>query len=204
MQAYTTCQSQALVLERANIDTDLIIPARHLKTISRQGLGVGLFETLRYNKDGSVRADNIFDAPETQGRKILIAGENFGCGSSREHAVWALMDYGIRVVIAPSFADIFAGNALKNGLLTVVLGAEDHAEAVKHAEAGAVLSVALDVPQVSAEGWQAPFSPSGVQQERLLKGLDDIGLTLDHAGELAAFEARQKAAQPWLYEALSL
>lgn len=191
MQAFTTLSGQAIPFGAANIDTDVIIPARFLKTISRAGLGAGAFATLREG------ADNVFDTHA--GAPILIAGANFGCGSSREHAPWALADLGIRVVISPGFADIFAGNAFKNGLLLVTLpqAAVDRLLAV--AADGQPITIDLE-NQVVTTPFQDrfEFAMDPFRKHCLVNGLDEIGLTLGMDAAIGAHEARQTIDRPWL------
>lgn len=191
MQAFTTLSGQAIPFGAANIDTDVIIPARFLKTISRAGLGAGAFATLRETPD------NVFDTHA--GAPILIAGANFGCGSSREHAPWALADLGIRVVISPGFADIFAGNAFKNGLLLVTLpqAAVDRLMAV--AAEGQAITVDLE-NQVVTTPFQDrfEFAMDPFRKHCLINGLDEIGLTLGMDTAIAAHEARLATDRPWL------
>ena len=191
MTPFTTITGVAVPFGVANVDTDVIIPARFLKTITRAGLGIGAFATLRENPD------NIFDTDRNTGAPILIAGDNFGCGSSREHAPWALADMGFRVVIAPSFADIFAGNAYKNGMLLVVLPQN----AIDRLLATADAEVTVDLEQqMVTTGYQDrfAFAVDPFRKEALLTGQDEIGLTLTMAPAIASFEARLAAERPWL------
>ena len=191
MTPFTTITGVAVPFGVANVDTDVIIPARFLKTITRAGLGIGAFATLRENPD------NIFDTDRNTGAPILIAGDNFGCGSSREHAPWALADMGFRVVIAPSFADIFAGNAYKNGMLLVVLPQN----AIDRLLATADAKVTVDLEQqMVTTGYQDrfAFAVDPFRKAALLTGQDEIGLTLSMAPAIASFEARLAAERPWL------
>ncbi len=192
MTPFTTVTGVAVPFGAANVDTDVIIPARFLKTITRAGLGAGAFATLRASHD------NLFDTARNRGAPILIAGDNFGCGSSREHAPWALADLGFRVVIAPSFADIFAGNAYKNGMLLVVLP-QDQIDRLLVAAADADVTVDLD-NQVVTTGYQDrfAFAVDPFRRDALLKGQDEIGLTLTMAPAIAAFEVRLAADRPWV------
>ncbi|WP_336987136.1 3-isopropylmalate dehydratase small subunit [Altererythrobacter aquiaggeris] len=192
MESLVEVEGRAIPLGRKNIDTDLIIPARWLKTVTRSGLGEGAFETLRADPD------NIFDRAEFAGAPILIAGDNFGCGSSREHAAWALLDMGIRAVIAPSFSDIFAGNAFKNGILTVALPQD---------QVNRLLEVAVNDPiaidlerQIVTTGFQDRFSfeIDPFRKTCLLQGLDEVGLTMAREDAIAKYEARGAAQMPWL------
>ena len=192
MQPFETITGTAIPFGAANVDTDVIIPARYLKTITRAGLGVGAFATLRADPG------NIFDSARNAGAPILIAGANFGCGSSREHAPWALADMGLRVVIAPSFADIFAGNAYKNGMLLVVLP-QEAIDRLMTAAADAEVTVDLE-NQVVTTGYQDrfTFAVDPFRKEALTKGQDEIGLTLTMAPAITAYEARLATTRPWL------
>ncbi len=192
MESVTTIEGRAIPYGAKNVDTDVIIPAEWLKTISREGLGKGAFEAVR------AQPGNLFDDPEFAGAPILIAGDNFGCGSSREHAAWALLDLGIKAVIAPSFSDIFSGNAFKNGILTVELPQE---------QVDALLDVAREQPiaidlehQVVTTPYQDryTFAVDPFRKHCLLNGLDEVGLTLERGEAIAAYEARQARDMPWL------
>ncbi|MFD2368040.1 3-isopropylmalate dehydratase small subunit [Pseudoduganella sp. GCM10020061] len=205
-------QHEGLVapLDRANVDTDAIIPKQFLKSIHRTGFGPNLFDEWRYLDHGEPGMDNaarplnpefVLNQPRYQGASILLARKNFGCGSSREHAPWALQQYGFRVMIAPSFADIFYNNCFKNGLLPVVLSEDEVEQLFQAVQAtpGYRLVVDLERQQVTApDGTAWRFEVDAFRKHCLLNGLDDIGLTLQHAGEIRAFEARRLAAQPWL------
>jgi len=203
MQAFTTLTGIAAPLPMINVDTDKIIPAHWLKTIKRTGLGVGLFESLRYKEDGGENPEFVLNREPYRRAQILIAGENFGCGSSREHAVWALADFGIRCVIAPSFGDIFFNNSSKNGVLVVVLP-KDQVELLMR-EAGEAadptFTVDLEAQEIRRPEGNAPlrFEIDPWRKHCLLNGLDDIGLTLQKGERIDGFEAKHKAAQPWLY-----
>ena len=202
MQAFTHLTGVAAPLPRMNVDTDMIIPKQFLKTIKRTGLGVSLFYDLRYDDDEAEIPDFVLNRPAYRSAKILITGENFGCGSSREHAPWALLDFGIRCIIAPSFADIFYNNCFKNGILPVVLPAETTADLMRQAEHGAnaTFTVDLEAQEITApDGRRIGFDVDPFRKHCLLEGLDDVGLTLKKAASIDAFEARQRAAQPWLY-----
>ena len=180
-------------LDRVNVDTDQIIPKQFLKRIERTGFGQFLFNDWRFAADGNKTGDFVLHAPRYQNASILVAGKNFGCGSSREHAVWALADFGFRVVIASSFADIFANNSLKNGLLTVRLGDDQVAEIMRRAKGieNYQLTVDLETLRVEdARGFTAAFAVDEFARHCLLNGLDDIGLTLQHEDEIAAYEAQ--------------
>ena len=192
MQAFVNLTGVAAPIDRVNIDTDQIIPAVYLKRIERSGYGQFLFSSWRFNEDGSPNADFVLNDPNYQNPKILVAGRNFGCGSSREHAPWALDDFGIRCVIAPSFADIFFSNCFQNGLLPVVLPEEDVRRILDHLKGnpGAQLTVDLEAQRVWTEDEEVALS-FDVDQFRkycLLNGLDEIGLTLQHEDKIAAFE----------------
>jgi 3-isopropylmalate/(R)-2-methylmalate dehydratase small subunit len=180
-------------LDRANVDTDQIIPKQFLKRIERTGFGESLFYDWRYRPDGELNEDFPLNEPRYRGASILVAGKNFGCGSSREHAPWALADFGFRAVVAPSFADIFANNCQKNGLLPVILNETEVAELIRRAHEieGYQLTVDLERRVVSdADGFVAAFAIDDFQRHCLLEGLDDIDLTLQHAADITAYEAR--------------
>jgi 3-isopropylmalate/(R)-2-methylmalate dehydratase small subunit len=202
MQAFTKLTGIAAPLPRANVDTDQIIPARFLKSISRQGFGKHLFANFRYREDGSENPDFVLNQEPWRHAEILIAFENFGCGSSREHAPWALLDFGIRCVIAPDFADIFHNNCFKNGILPVKLPREVCEKLMEDARLGANARITVDLERevvVRPNGEEIPFKVDPLRRHLLLNGLDDIGQTLQHAAAIDAFEAKQRAAQPWLY-----
>jgi 3-isopropylmalate/(R)-2-methylmalate dehydratase small subunit len=191
-----------VVLPSENVDTDQIIPARFLTTTDRVGLGPNAFNDWRYLADGSPNPDFVLNKPESQGAEVLVAGHNFGCGSSREHAVWALLDFGIRCVIAPEFADIFHNNAPKNGILCIKLPQTVVDELMKDAEKGANarLTVDLEAQEITRpNGETIPFQTDPFTRHCLLNGLDDIGLTLEKAPSIKSFEDGQKSRTPWLY-----
>ncbi len=202
-------------LDRVNVDTDAIIPKQFLKSIQRSGFGPNLFDEWRYLDGGEPGMDNskrplnpdfVLNQPRYQGAQILLARDNFGCGSSREHAPWALLDYGFRVIIAPSFADIFYNNCFKNGILPVVLDAEvvDRLFREVAAQPGYRLRVDLEAQTVTTpDGDDYPFSVDAFRKECLLNGLDDIGLTLQHADEIRAYEAQRREQAPWLFTDLN-
>ena len=199
MQAFTRLTAIAAPLRLANVDTDKIIPARFLKTIKRTGLGVHAFDTLRYNEDGSERPDFVLNQAPYREANILLAYENFGCGSSREHAPWALLDFGIRCVIAPSFADIFFNNCFKNGILPVTLPREQIEALMADAEQGQNARITVDLAAQTVSGPNGEsfgFEIDPFRKRCLLEGLDDIGLTLEHDAAIGAYEARV-AAEPW-------
>ena len=201
MQPFTTLTGVAAPLPMANVDTDKIIPARFLKSISRTGFGKNLFYTLRFREDGSENPDFVLNQPAYRKAEVLIAFENFGCGSSREHAPWALLDFGIRCVIAPDFADIFHNNCFKNGILPIRLPREVCEALMDDARLGGNARLTVDLERqvvVRPSGEEIPFDVDPLRKHLLLNGLDDIGQTLQHAGAIDSFEAKRKAEQPWL------
>ena len=201
MQKFTTLTGVAAPLPMINVDTDKIIPKQYLKTIERTGLGKALFDELRYNADGSEKPDFVLNQPAYRKAEILAAGENFGCGSSREHAPWALLDFGIRAVIAPSFADIFHSNCFKNGILPIVLPAETVAHLMDDARKGSNARLAIDLASQTItrpDGQVVHFEVDQFRKQCLLDGVDDIGLTLKKESAIAKFENRRKQTQPWL------
>jgi 3-isopropylmalate dehydratase small subunit len=199
MEPFRRLEGRAAPLALANIDTDQIIPARFLKTVERAGLGKGLFAGLRYDADGKERPDFVLNQPAYRGTQILVAGDNFGCGSSREHAPWALVDYGVRCVIAPSFADIFFNNSTNNGLLLITLPPAEVEALMDEARGGNhVFTVDLEAQTVTGpSGGVHRFEIDPGRKRKLLLGLDPIGETLQHAPEIDAFEARAKLREPW-------
>lgn len=214
MKKFTTHTGVVAPLDRVNVDTDMIIPKQFLKSIKRSGFGPNLFDELRYLDEGQpdqdcsgrpINPEFVLNKPEYAGSSILLARNNFGCGSSREHAPWALDDYGFRAVIAPSYADIFFNNCFKNGLLPIIL-TEDEVEELFQAVAaapGMSLTVDLDNQKViSPSGKEYSFEVDGFRKHCLLNGLDDIGLTLEHADDIKAYEAKRKAEAPWLFDAI--
>ncbi len=188
MQSFRTHTGTVAPLDRVNVDTDQIIPKQFLKRIERTGYGPFLFFDWRYDGAGKPRADFVLNDAKYAGASVLVAGKNFGCGSSREHAAWALMNYGIRAVIAPSFADIFFSNASKNGLLTIVVPEEKVAELMRRAEQGAEVTVNLENCTVSDGAWNVGFEIDAFKRQCLLDGADDITLTLKHEQEIAEYE----------------
>ena len=202
MQKFTTLTGVAAPLPMINVDTDMIVPKRHLKTIKRTGLGTALFEEIRYTPDGKEIPDFVLNKPAYRNAKILVAGPNFGCGSSREHAPWALLDFGITCVIAPSFADIFYNNCFKNGVLPIKLPQEEVDKLMDDASRGAnaVISIDLEKQEIRGpDGGCIKFDIDPFRKECLLKGLDDIGLTLKMASQIDAHEAKMRTSQPWLW-----
>ncbi|MCF3945268.1 3-isopropylmalate dehydratase small subunit [Acidiphilium sp. AL] len=200
MEAFGRLEAVAAPLRMANVDTDKIIPARFLKTIKRSGLGVHAFAGLRYREDGSENPDFVLNKDKYRRAKILVAGENFGCGSSREHAPWALLDFGIRCVIAPSFADIFFNNCFKNGILPIVLPEAECAALMDDADSGPNARIIVDLAAQTVsrpDGEAFSFEIDPFRKRCLLEGLDDIGLTLEKAGSIDAYEADHVGA-PWL------
>jgi 3-isopropylmalate/(R)-2-methylmalate dehydratase small subunit len=199
MEKFTILTGAAAPLNMSNVDTDKIIPARFLKTIKRSGLGVHLFANLRYENDVTEKPDFVLNQPKYRQAEILIAGENFGCGSSREHAPWALLDFGIRCVIAPSFADIFHGNCFKNGILPVVLPQPICEQLMADAAMGSNARITIDLERqlvIRPDGTEIPFEVDQFRKHCLLNGLDDIGLTMEHASAIDSYEARQPDWQP--------
>jgi len=201
MDKFTTLSGIAAPMPLVNIDTDMIIPKQFLKTIKRSGLGVNLFDEMRYNQDGSENEDFILNKPAYRKAQILVAGDNFGCGSSREHAPWALLDYGIRCVISTSFADIFFSNCFKNGILPIVLPKEQVDALMEDAERGenARITVDLESQTVSAsDGTEFSFEVDAFKKHCLLNGLDDIGQTMQKVSAIDAYEKKHQAEMPWV------
>ena len=202
MDKFTTLTGVAAPLPIVNVDTDMIIPKDYLKTIKRTGLSVGLFAEMRFNEDGSENPEFVLNKPAYRKAQILVAGDNFGCGSSREHAPWALLDFGIRCVISTSFADIFYNNCFKNGILPIALPQEDIDKLMDDAERGAnaIVTVDLEKQEITGpDGGCVRFDIDPFRKHCLLNGLDEIGLTLQHADDIRAFEAKHKASRPWLF-----
>ena len=200
MQKFTTLTGIAASLPMINVDTDMIIPKQYLKTIKRTGLGKGLFADLRYDDKGDPVPDFILHKPPYTEAKILITGENFGCGSSREHAPWALLDFGIRCLIAPSFADIFYNNCFKNGILPIALPQAEIDKLIDDAARGANATLAVDLPSQEIrgpDGGAIHFDIDPFRKRCLLEGLDDIALTLEKANSIEAFEKRARLERPW-------
>ncbi|MBN9029467.1 MAG: 3-isopropylmalate dehydratase small subunit [Rhizobiales bacterium 63-7] len=200
MDKFVKLTGVAAPLPVVNIDTDMIIPKDYLKTIKRTGLGTGLFAEARYNEDGTPNPDFVLNKPAYQNAQILVAGDNFGCGSSREHAPWALLDFGIRCVISTSFADIFYNNCFKNGILPIVVSPEDLDKLMDDASRGsnAVLTVDLEAQEISGpDGGRISFEIDAFKRHCLLNGLDDIGLTMEKAASIDSFEKANAASRPW-------
>ena len=201
MEKFTTLTGVPAPMDMINIDTDMIIPKQFLKSIERTGFGKSLFFEMRYRDDGSENPDFVLNKPQYRDAKILIAGENFGCGSSREHAPWALLDFGITCVIAPSFADIFYNNCFKNGILPIKLPKEDVNKLLDDAERGANATLTIDLEAQTIrgpDGGEINFDVDEFKKHCLLNGLDDIALTMENEAKIDDFEEKQKAAQPWL------
>jgi 3-isopropylmalate/(R)-2-methylmalate dehydratase small subunit len=201
MQKFTVLEGVAAPLKMINVDTDMIIPKQYLKTIKRTGLGKGLFSEQRYRDDGSENPDFVLNKPAYRKAKILVADDNFGCGSSREHAPWALMDFGITCVISTSFGDIFYNNCFKNGVLPIKVSPEDLEKLFDDAERGAnaTLSVDLQKQEIRGpDGGMVKFDIDPYRKKCLLEGLDDIGLTNLKAGKIESFEAKAKSERPWV------
>jgi 3-isopropylmalate/(R)-2-methylmalate dehydratase small subunit len=204
MRKFTVLTGVAAPLPISNVDTDMIIPKQHLKTIKRTGLGKALFEEMRYDNSGKENPDFVLNKPAYRKAQILVAGENFGCGSSREHAPWALLDFGITCVISTSFADIFYNNCFKNGILPIKVSKEDLGKLMDDATRGAnaTLSVDLEAQTIQGpDGGTVKFEIDPFRKKCLLEGLDDIGLTLQRAADIDAYEKRNADAQPWLHGA---
>ena len=200
MDSFTTLSGIAAPLPMVNVDTDAIIPKQYLKTVKRTGLKVGLFHELRTDKDGNVTGDFVLDQPAWESAEILVAGENFGCGSSREHAPWALLDFGIRCIIAPSFADIFFNNCFKNGVLPIVLPQEVVDQLMDDAQKGANarLSIDLEAQEITRpDGQKISFDVDPFRKHCLLNGLDDIGLSLQKEAAIGDYEIRRNQEAPW-------
>jgi len=201
MEKFTKLDGVAAPLPMINCDTDRIIPARFLKTIKKTGLGVNLFNDVRYNEDGSEKPDFVLNKEPYREAKFLVAGENFGCGSSREHAPWALMDFGIKCVIAPSFADIFYNNSFKNGVLLITLPQKQIDRLMDDAEKGANARMAVDLASqeiTRPDGETIPFDIDPHRKHCLLNGLDDIGLTMQKDERISTYEGVRDTAEPWL------
>jgi 3-isopropylmalate/(R)-2-methylmalate dehydratase small subunit len=200
MDKFTTLTGVAAPLEIMNVDTDMIIPKQYLKTIKRTGLGAGLFAEMRFRDDGSENPDFVLNKPAYRDAKILVAGDNFGCGSSREHAPWALLDFGIRCVISTSFADIFYNNCFNNGILPITVSPEDIEKLFDDARRGANATLTVDLERQEIrgpDGGVVTFDIEPARKEKLLKGLDDIGVTMEKTRSIASFEEKAGATRPW-------
>ena len=201
MDKFNTLTGVAAPLEIMNVDTDMIIPKQYLKTIERTGLGKGLFSEMRYREDGSENPDFVLNKPAYRKAQILVAEDNFGCGSSREHAPWALLDFGIRCVISTSFADIFYNNCFKNGILPIIVSKEDLAKLMDDAQRGANATLTVDLPAQEIrgpDGGTVKFDLDPFRKHCLLEGLDDIGLTMVKESAIDAYEAKARARHAWL------
>ncbi|MFN0024782.1 MAG: 3-isopropylmalate dehydratase small subunit [Parvularculaceae bacterium] len=201
MEKFTHLTGVAAPLPIINVDTDMIIPKQFLKTILRTGLGKSLFHEMRYDEKGAEKPDFVLNKPAYRKARILVAGDNFGCGSSREHAPWALLDFGIRSVISTSFADIFYNNCFKNGILPIVVSPDDLKKLMDDAERGAnaTLSIDLEAQEIRGpDGGMIRFDIDPFRKHCLLNGLDDIGLTMEKAAHIDAFEKKHASERPWL------
>ena len=201
MEKFTTLTAVAAPMPLINIDTDMIIPKQFLKTIKRSGLGANLFHEMRFNEDGSENADFVLNKDGYRNAQILVAGDNFGCGSSREHAPWALLDFGIKCVISTSFADIFYNNTFKNGILPIVVSEDDHAKLMDDAERGANATITIDLEnQVikGPDGGEISFDVDPFKKKCLIEGLDDIGLSMEKIGNVEKFETEMVKDRPWV------
>ncbi|KDE38594.1 3-isopropylmalate dehydratase small subunit [Nitrincola lacisaponensis] len=211
MKKFTLHEGIVAPLDRANVDTDMIIPKQFLKSIKRSGFGPNLFDELRYLDEGQpdqdcsqrpLNPDFVLNKPRYQGCSVLLARKNFGCGSSREHAPWALEDFGIRAIIAPSYADIFFNNSFKNGLLPIILEEDLVDQLFREVEAQEGYQLKIDLEQqcvIKPDGTSLPFEIDAFRKHCLLNGLDDIGLTLEHADAIRAYEQRRRAEAPWMF-----
>ncbi|MFP4312891.1 MAG: 3-isopropylmalate dehydratase small subunit [Alphaproteobacteria bacterium] len=201
MQKFTTLKSKAAPLPMMNVDTDIIIPKQFLKTVKRTGLGVSAFYDIRYNDDGTIREDFLPEQPQYKGAEILVTGENFGCGSSREHAPWAILDMGFRCIIAPSFADIFFNNSFKNGILPITLPKEQVKALMEEIQENPEGELEVDLEQQTitrGNKFSFRFEIDPFRKHCLLNGLDDIGLTLEKSAKIKNYEERRQAEKPWL------
>jgi 3-isopropylmalate/(R)-2-methylmalate dehydratase small subunit len=201
MDKFTTLTAVAAPLNMINVDTDMIIPKDYLKTIERTGLGKGLFAELRYTADGKPNPDFVLNRPAYRNAHILVAGDNFGCGSSREHAPWALLDFGIRVIISTTFGDIFYNNCFKNGMLPIRVSKDDLDRLMDDAERGANATISVDLARQEVrgpDGGVIHFDIDPFKKHCLLNGLDEIGLTLEKADRIASYEQGAAAARPWV------
>jgi len=201
MDKFTTLEGVAAPLKMINVDTDMIIPKQYLKTIKRTGLGTGLFSELRYKDDGSENPEFVLNKPAYRKAKVLVVDDNFGCGSSREHAPWALLDFGIRCVISTSFGDIFYNNCFKNGILPIRVTPEQLEKLFDDAERGANATLSIDLSKQEIrgpDGGMIKFEVDAFRKHCLLNGLDDIGLTLQKKRAIETYESKLKAARPWI------
>ena len=203
MKPYTNHTSIAALMDRSNVDTDQIIPKQFLKKVERSGFGVHLFHDWRYNADGSDNADFELNKAAFRDAKILVAGDNFGCGSSREHAPWAIEDYGFNTIISTSYADIFYNNCFKNGILPIIVSRQQLDQLMQEIRAHEGVKFTIDLPEqtiTTPAGSVIKFDIDEFRKQNLLLGLDDIGMTLQHVDKIDAFEARQRQTHPWLWK----
>lgn len=201
MDKFTTLTGIAAPMPLINVDTDMIIPKQFLKTIKREGLGKNLFDEMRFDGDGNEIPDFVLNKPQYRETEILVAGDNFGCGSSREHAPWAIKDFGIRCVIAPSFADIFYNNCFKNGILPIPLPQETVDILMADAEKGANARMTIDLEAqeiTTSDGQKIPFEVDAFKKHCLIEGLDDIGLTMEKSTSIKGFEDKMAQERPWV------
>ncbi len=201
MDKFETFTGVAAPMPLVNIDTDMIIPKQFLKTIKRTGLGVSLFHEMRYDLEGNEISDFVLNRPAWRDAEIIVAGDNFGCGSSREHAPWALKDFGIRCIISTSFADIFYNNCFKNGILPVTLPSAQVAALMEHAQSGANARISVDLAEqtiTAPDGEQYRFEIDSFKKRCLLEGLDDVALTLERESKIDSFESKRQLTMPWL------
>lgn len=201
MKKFTELDGLVVPLDRANVDTDMIIPKQFLKTIKRSGLGVNLFDEMRYDRDGNENPEFVLNKPQYRETEILVTGDNFGCGSSREHAPWAIKDFGIRCVIAPSFADIFYNNCFKNGILPITVSADERDALMADAADTENPELSIDLESQTIRrpnGAEISFEIDPFRKTCLLEGLDDIGLTMEKGDSIDSFEAARAAEKPWL------
>lgn len=201
MEKFEKVSGIAAPMPLVNIDTDMIIPKVFLKTIKRSGLGVNLFDEMRFERDGTEKADFVLNKPQYRDASIIVAGDNFGCGSSREHAPWALADFGIKVIVSTSFADIFFNNCFKNGILPIVLPQEQVDVITKDAEKGSNARIEVDLDSqtlTTSDGESFAFEVDEFKKHCLMNGLDDIGLTMEKAASIDTFEAKASGERPWV------
>jgi len=206
MEKFDKLTSVAAPMDMINIDTDMVIPKQFLKTIKRSGLGKHLFHEMRYDDDGNEVEDFVLNQPAYRNAQILVADENFGCGSSREHAPWAILDFGIKCVIAPSFADIFYNNCFKNGILPIKLPKEDWEKVMDDAKRGANATLTVDLENqiiTGPDGGEVHFEIDPFKKKCLLEGLDDVGLTMQNGDKIDSFEEEKNASQAWLNSAMT-
>ena len=199
MEKFKNITAVAAPLPEVNVDTDKIIPKQYLKTIERTGLGKGLFSELRYNDDGTENKDFVLNKSQYKNAKILVAGDNFGCGSSREHAPWALLDYGIKVVISTSFADIFYNNCFKNGILPITISEDQIKEISEYSKRKEEISVNLPEQTINFGNKEIKFEIDQFKKKCLIEGLDDIALSLEKSDKIISYENKIKTSKPWIF-----